>query len=78
MVQKYLNRKDVRRQLGVSDSVLEFRACNGKIEEEFNRNGELFRTTTAEIVYLLDNKVSVLIYAGEFDWMCVELLDWCV
>lgn len=69
LIKKYLNRRDVRHQLGVNDSVPEFEICSDKILNEFNHNGDKFTATTVEIVFLLENQVSVLIYAGEFDWI---------
>jgi cathepsin A (carboxypeptidase C) len=69
LIEKYLNRPDVRRQLGVDDSVPEFEICSNKILREFNQNGDKYISTTAEVVSLLEKQVSVLIYAGEFDWI---------
>jgi Serine carboxypeptidase len=68
-VEKYLNRKDIRRQLGVSESVTAFETCNEKTEQEFARRGDQWISTTNQVVYLLDKGVSILIFAGEYDWI---------
>lgn len=68
-VEKYLNRKDIRRQLGVNKSVSAFKTCSKKTEQDFASSGDPWISTTNQVVYLLNKGVSVLIFAGEYDWI---------
>jgi len=66
---KYLNRKDIQRELGVDSSNVYFQACSDKVGEDFSKNGDELTSTTSEVIYLLNKSVPVLIYAGEYDWI---------
>jgi hypothetical protein len=82
-MEKYLNRDDVRRQIGVNESVPAFKICNDKTEEDFARRGDSLISTTNQVIYLLDKGISVLIFAGEYDWIwyipnCSHILNFLV
>jgi cathepsin A (carboxypeptidase C) len=67
---KYLNRKDIQKELGVNSSLVpSFEACSEKVGEDFSKKGDELTSTTAEVIYLLDKGIPVLIYAGEYDWI---------
>ena len=69
-VMKYLNRKDIQRELGVNSSkVPYFEACSEKVGKAFSKKGDELTSTTSEVIYLLDKGILVLVYAGEYDWI---------
>ena len=69
MVQKYLNRHDVRSQLGVDKSFGKYEVCSESVSEEFTKTGDLLFSMTSEVIFLLESGLRVLIYAGEYDWI---------
>ncbi|KAI0344400.1 serine carboxypeptidase [Trametopsis cervina] len=70
-IAKYLEREDVRRQIGV-DPVLpaKFSGCAWDVKARFRNSQDHLNPTQHYIGALLDRGIRVLLYIGENDWMC--------
>ncbi|KAI8444225.1 carboxypeptidase C [Phakopsora pachyrhizi] len=68
-IESYLNRPDVRSELGVPDH-MEFQSCNNDVNRAFQMSGDNMHNAAALIPDLLANGIRLLIYAGEDDFMC--------
>lgn len=77
----YLNSKEVRSQLGITDK-RRWEECNMDVHADFF--GDFMRDYQAKLVPLLEDDVRVLIYAGDQDLICnylgnrrwVDQLEW--
>ncbi|KDR70098.1 hypothetical protein GALMADRAFT_76614 [Galerina marginata CBS 339.88] len=71
-ISSYLDRPDVRSQLGV-DPILagtNFSSCSSEVGLGFLRNMDEFHPTQHYVAALLDRGVKALIYVGAYDWIC--------
>ncbi|KAK8920626.1 Carboxypeptidase Y A [Metarhizium anisopliae] len=66
-IQDWLNRKDVMEALGVE--VANFKTCNDHVNAAFQQAGDWFLPIQKHIPTLLE-KIPVLIYAGDVDFIC--------
>ena len=81
-IQKYLNQKSVMEKLGAE--VDSYESCNMNINRNFLFNGDWMKPYYTAVPILLDAGLSVLIYAGDADYICnhvgnlawVEALEW--
>jgi carboxypeptidase C (cathepsin A) len=69
-VDDYLNRPDVRKKLGVPKGRA-WQECNMNVNAEFM--GDFMRSYAAEVTYLLESGLPVLIYSGLEDLICNSL-----
>ncbi|KAJ8599957.1 hypothetical protein CTAYLR_002843 [Chrysophaeum taylorii] len=80
-VDTYLNRDDVQAALGVSK---EWEECSHLVDLVMVYGGDWVKTFGGDVARLLDAGIKVLVYAGEYDFMCNWLgnrawtadLDW--
>ncbi|RKF81595.1 Carboxypeptidase Y-like protein A [Golovinomyces cichoracearum] len=80
-ITKYLNQKDVIRELGAE--VDSFQSCNFNINRNFVLSGDLMKPYHRFVPGILE-KIPVLIYTGDADFICnwlgnkawTEALDW--
>lgn len=63
----YLNYEGVSSRLNIN---VKFTPCNSKINHLFNRNGDTRKNMIPVLTYLLNNKIPILIYAGDADFIC--------
>ncbi|EMD36609.1 hypothetical protein CERSUDRAFT_84791 [Gelatoporia subvermispora B] len=68
-VDDFLNRKDIRRALGVDAAVKTFQSCNDAIERAFAQRPDEMFPTQYYIGALLERGVRALIYVGDTDFM---------
>ncbi|KAG8428073.1 carboxypeptidase C [Metarhizium acridum] len=66
-IQDWLNKKDVMQDLGVE--VANFSTCNNHINTAFRQAGDWFLPIQKHVPALLE-KIPVLIYAGDVDFIC--------
>ncbi|GJE98978.1 peptidase S10, serine carboxypeptidase [Phanerochaete sordida] len=67
----FLDRADVRKSLGVDQSVKgNFSSCNNDVNYRFNAGLDNIFPADYYIAALLERGVKVLIYVGENDWIC--------
>jgi len=66
-IENYLNRKDVQASLGVDTT---YKTCNPIVNLEFISSGDWLTDFQPEIKGLLEAGIPVLIYAGEYDFIC--------
>jgi len=62
-IEGYLNREDVRNELGVDKS---YKSCNMDVNKAFALQGDIMKPYHMTLQGLLDNGISVLIYAGKY------------
>lgn len=80
-IDKYLNKKDVIKALGAE--VSDYESCNFDVNRNFLLNGDWMQPYHTLVPKLLE-KIPVLIYAGDADFICnwlgnkmwAEALDW--
>ncbi|KAI9675695.1 MAG: hypothetical protein M1817_001062 [Caeruleum heppii] len=80
-ISKYLNRKDVQKELGVE--VSSYESCNFDINRNFLFQGD-WMLPIQRVVPSILKKIPILIYAGDADFICnwlgnhawTEALDW--
>jgi carboxypeptidase C (cathepsin A) len=65
---KYLNRADVQATLGTEVSTYE--SCSDAMGWEFSKAGDLMRGDSTYLGALLDRGVRVLLFAGDYDFIC--------
>ncbi|GAA5884708.1 hypothetical protein JCM6882_005361 [Rhodosporidiobolus microsporus] len=68
-IERWLNREDVRRQLGV-DRPKKFSGCSDKVFERFEDSEDVVRPAFHQLATVLDSGVSVLLYVGAKDYIC--------
>ncbi|KAK4051905.1 hypothetical protein OIV83_002610 [Microbotryomycetes sp. JL201] len=70
----YLNRDDIRHQLGVDKEehggVRKFVGCSDTVGFRFATTGDQSQASYPHVAHMLDNGVSVLVYAGNRDMIC--------
>mmetsp|Transcript_7880 Transcript_7880/g.25874 ORF Transcript_7880/g.25874 Transcript_7880/m.25874 type:complete len:370 (-) Transcript_7880:159-1268(-) len=66
-VDDYLNRDDVKEALGVTKN---WKECSKLVDLVMVYGGDWMKSYKANVKALLDNGISVLIYAGEYDFIC--------
>ena len=66
----YLNRKDIRKTLGIDESFGNYSQISLEVNSAFWAAGDGFHQTQHYVAELLERGVRVLIYAGEFDFVC--------
>lgn len=69
-VSAYLDLKEVRELLGVDPSVGKFQVANWSVSQAFESTLDRFYQTQHWVAMLLERDVRVLIYVGEYDWIC--------
>ncbi|OCH89475.1 serine carboxypeptidase [Obba rivulosa] len=69
-ISAFLDRKDVRRTLGVDSSVGNFSSCNNDVNAAFHARWDGMFPTQYYIAALLERGVRALIYVGANDWIC--------
>ncbi|CAG8560710.1 11044_t:CDS:2 [Paraglomus brasilianum] len=82
-IEKYLNREEVKRQLGV-DPGIHYKSCNHDVNFRFMMAGDWMHPYHELLPKVLDAGVRVLIYAGDADYICnwigneawVKALEW--
>ncbi|KAG2236692.1 Alpha/Beta hydrolase protein [Thamnidium elegans] len=67
-VQKYLNRPEVKKEVGAN--VDKYESCNMQINFRFQMAGDWMRPYVNEVPDLLEDDIKVLIYAGDADYIC--------
>ncbi|KAI9306874.1 Alpha/Beta hydrolase protein [Cunninghamella echinulata] len=67
-VQKYLNRDDVKKEVGAK--VEQYESCNMQINFRFSLAGDWMRPYVNDVPPLLEDGIRVLIYAGDADFIC--------
>jgi len=72
-VTEFLNRVDVQKALGV-DKV--YKECDNLVNMEFVAGADEMHSWEPQIAELLGEKVKVLIYAGEYDFICNWMGNW--
>lgn len=65
-MEKFLNLEPVRAALGVGD--IKFKACNGEVYRKLIT--DWMQNLEEDIPNLLEDGIRVLIYAGEYDFIC--------
>lgn len=65
-VQKYLNQASVQHELGVDSRKWE--PCNGSVGSNFG--DDFYRSYKSDVEYALQQGYKVLIYAGDYDFIC--------
>ncbi|KAJ3076756.1 hypothetical protein HDU98_000636 [Podochytrium sp. JEL0797] len=66
-IESYLNRADVQEALGTD---VEYKGCNMEVNQRFMMAGDWMRPYVNLVPDILDQGVSVLIYAGDADFIC--------
>ena len=70
-ISAYLDRPEVRTQLGVDKAVTgNFSSCASRVGSDFRFNMDEFHPTQHYVAALLERKIKVLIYVGKYDWIC--------
>lgn len=70
-VEKYLNRKDVRSALHASETPQAFKECTDPPYNALaHQDG---KGVTNELAFVLDSKIPVLLFSGQFDVICNHL-----
>lgn len=71
-IRAFLDLPSTRSTLGVDDAVpANFSSCSESVSYAFGSRGDILQPSTADHVgALLDRGVRVLIYVGEYDWIC--------
>ncbi|RUS32233.1 hypothetical protein BC938DRAFT_475974 [Jimgerdemannia flammicorona] len=67
-IQTYLNREDVKNELGVK--VTKYESCNMEINFRFQLAGDWMRPYHRSLNPVLEDGIRVLIYAGDADFIC--------
>ena len=69
---KYLNLNTTRSALGVSPTLShhKFSSCASDVGQRFGLSQDMFGLTYLYVGALLERGVKVLIYVGEYDWIC--------
>lgn len=83
MIEEHVNSPGFKQALGV-DSSYKFRTCNMELNVRFALSGDFSTDYSAHIAYLLNKGVSVLVYAGDADFICnwmgnfewIKVLKW--
>ncbi|KAK4699713.1 hypothetical protein P7C70_g6545, partial [Phenoliferia sp. Uapishka_3] len=84
VIKTYLDQPWVREKLGVQPSIGAFQSCSNKVGNAFAYAHDGLAATFFHLTGLLENGVKVLIYVGEYDWICnfhgnrkmIEALEW--
>ena len=69
-INAYLDLKEVREILGVDPSVGKLQLSNHSVNRAFASTLDRFYQTQHWIAMLLERDIRVLIYVGEYDWIC--------
>ncbi|KAJ1921986.1 hypothetical protein H4219_000333 [Mycoemilia scoparia] len=67
-ISKYLNNPKILKELG--SEVSKFESCSTSVYSGFILSGDWMKPYMNEIPPLLEDKIPVLIYAGDADWIC--------
>ncbi|KAJ6585263.1 serine carboxypeptidase [Mycena capillaripes] len=67
---EYLNRPEVRKELGVDPRAPDFVACNDEMNFGFMLHGDGMRNSKSLLTELVDEGIRLLVYAGNVDMMC--------
>ena len=67
-IEKYLNREDVQKALGVKKDT--WADCNPIVELALVYSGDWMKTYAKQVTSILEAGSKVLIYAGEYDFVC--------
>jgi cathepsin A (carboxypeptidase C) len=68
-VDAYMNQPDVMAAFGVPPN-RKWKECKSTVEEVLVGAGDWMKEFQTSVAYLLENKMNVLIYAGEYDFIC--------
>jgi len=68
-IEKYLNREDVKRKLGV-DPGIRYKSCNHDVNFRFSMAGDWMHPYHQLVPKLLESGIRVLVYAGDADYIC--------
>jgi cathepsin A (carboxypeptidase C) len=70
-ISAYLDRPEVRTQLGVDKSITgNFSSCSDRVGNDFANNLDEYHPTHHYVAALLERNIKVLIYVGKYDWIC--------
>ncbi|KAG8881177.1 hypothetical protein FRB97_009808 [Tulasnella sp. 331] len=83
-ISTYLNRDIVRQRLGVDKAVVSHSSIAYDVHERFVAAGDMLQVSKFYVAGLLERGVKVLIYVGDYDWICnwignkkwTELMEW--
>ncbi|KAL1918530.1 uncharacterized protein VTP21DRAFT_3190 [Calcarisporiella thermophila] len=67
-IESYLNRNDVKKELGVR--VSRFQTCSGSVGSRFARTGDGMFPAHRLLPPLLEDGIRILIYVGDADYIC--------
>ncbi|KDE08187.1 hypothetical protein MVLG_01666 [Microbotryum lychnidis-dioicae p1A1 Lamole] len=66
----YLNRPEIRAELGLDDKVKPFELCSTSVYKAFAQNGDWVVNTPAVLSDLLEAGIKLLLYVGVNDYVC--------
>ncbi|CAG8799748.1 20242_t:CDS:2, partial [Gigaspora rosea] len=69
VIERYLNRDDVREELGV-DPWIKYETCSSSVHFRFQMTGDFMKPFHILLPPLLENGIHILIYAGDADFIC--------
>ncbi|KAA1475365.1 alpha/beta-hydrolase [Dentipellis sp. KUC8613] len=69
-IAQFLNSTDLRSLLGVDPAAPPFATSSWQVNSAFTLSGDILRDSTDHIAALLERDVKVLIYVGDYDWIC--------
>ncbi|EJD36520.1 serine carboxypeptidase [Auricularia subglabra TFB-10046 SS5] len=69
-IRAFLDRADVRRQLGVDKSVGNFTSCAWDVNGAFREKLDQVKISDPYVAELLQRNIPVLVYVGTYDWIC--------
>ncbi|EJD40580.1 serine carboxypeptidase [Auricularia subglabra TFB-10046 SS5] len=77
-IRDFLDRPDVREQLGVDKSIGKFASCSPDVITAFREKQDNVKISDAYVAELLQRDLPVLIYVGTYDWVCnwIGNLEW--
>lgn len=65
----YLNREDIKKELGASPNVL-FNTCDPAVQNSFIKSGDGARSSAVLLPEMIEDGVRMLIYVGDADLLC--------
>lgn len=70
MIQNYLNLPDVWEALDVPKAITNYSIMSGAVSDAFTLTNDLEISMEAQVRYILENQIDVLIYQGNWDLAC--------
>ena len=69
-MEKYLNREDIRREIGADEAAGNYSMMSVPVNFAFWAKGDPFHQNQHYVAELLERGVRVLIYVGTYDFVC--------